>query len=135
LPRRDLDVPVAQVLEVLGQLVDLLALLADNHADPRRVDVDDDLLARAVDLDLGDPRSAIAALDILADLLVLDQKLGEVLFVRVPVAQPVGHDAGTGASWSNFLPHGSSFVLIAGVRVAIATWTPAIHLTPLRRPG
>src|SRR5919199_3424411 len=59
----DLDVPVAQILEVLGQLVDLLALLADDHSHPGRVDEHRHLLARPVDADLGDPRAAVAPLD------------------------------------------------------------------------
>src|SRR5262249_25305414 len=105
LHRLDLDVPVAEVFQLLGQLVDLLALLADDHADAGGVDVDDHLLARPLDLDLGDAGVAVAALDEPADLLVLDQQLAEVLLAGVPLAQPVGHDAGAEARRPNLLTH------------------------------
>src|SRR5262249_24111053 len=81
LERLDLDPPVGEVFEVLGQLVDLRALLADDHADLRRVNVDDHLLAGPLDLDLGDPRARVFLFDVLADLLVLDEEVREVLLV------------------------------------------------------
>ena len=43
-----------------------------------------------------------------ADLLVEDQKLCKILFVGVPVAQPVGHDAGAKAGGPYFLTHNCS---------------------------
>src|SRR5262249_58183108 len=91
--------------ELLGELVDLLALLADDGADLGGEDEDHHLLAGAFDTDARDPRLGVALLDVLADLLVLDQEVREVALVRVPVAEPGDHDPGTEASGSNFLPH------------------------------
>src|SRR5262249_24897728 len=101
----DLDVPVAQVFQVLGQLVDLLPLLADDHADAGGIDVDHDLLARQLDLDAGDAGPAVLPLDEAAELEILDQQLAEVLLVGIPLAEPVGHDADAKARGSNLLPH------------------------------
>jgi hypothetical protein len=69
--RLDLDVPVAQVFEVFRQLIDLLALLADNHADAGRVDEHRHLLARPLDADLANAGAAVALLDELPDLEIL----------------------------------------------------------------
>src|SRR5260370_3052633 len=74
---------------------------------PGRVDEDRDLLPRPMDADLGDPRLPIALLDELADLLVLDQKLREVLLAGVPGAQPIDHDPGAEPGRSNLLAHAS----------------------------
>jgi hypothetical protein len=103
--RLDLDVAAGQVLQLARQLVDLGALLADDHADAGRVDEHHHLLARPLDLDLGDLRTGVLPLDVLAELDVLDQQVREVLLAGVPVGLPVGHDAGAKASRSNFLPH------------------------------
>ena len=59
LHRLDFDVAMGQVFEFLGQLVDFLPLLADDHADAGGVDVDDDLLARPLDADRGNPGPAL----------------------------------------------------------------------------
>src|SRR5262245_23625923 len=58
--RLDLDHPPGQVLEQLGQLVDVRPLLADDHADLGRVDRNDHLLPRPVDADLRDLRPLLA---------------------------------------------------------------------------
>src|SRR5947209_11712862 len=67
--------------------------------------MNDDLLPGPLDLDLGNPRPRVLLFDVLADLLVLDQELGEVLLARIPGAQPVGHNADAKAGRSNFLTH------------------------------
>src|SRR5262249_13069045 len=98
------------VLELLGQLVYLLTLLTDDHAHACRPDVDDDFFAGPLDLDLRDPRAAVllvAVLDEPADLLVLDQELGEILLVGKPPALPIHQDAGAKTGGSDFLSHGS----------------------------
>src|SRR5262245_63764060 len=105
LHRLDLDVAVGQVLQLVRELIDLLALLADDDADAGRVDVDHDLLARPLDADARDAGVAVAPLDVLADLHVLDQQLGEVLLAGEPAAQPVRHDPGAEPGGPNFLPH------------------------------
>src|SRR5262249_43476073 len=99
---------VGQVLQLARELIDLLALLADDDADAGRVDVDHDLLARALDLDARDARVPVALLDVAPDLLVLDEQLGEVLLAGVPPAQPIDHDPGAKPGGPYFLPHGSA---------------------------
>src|SRR5262249_17198477 len=109
LHRLDFNVPFRDVLELLRELVDLLTLLADDHADAGGVNEDDDLLARALNADLRDARAAAfleAVLDIAADELVLDKQLGKILLAREPAALPVHHDAGAKARRSYFLSHG-----------------------------
>src|SRR5262249_9148373 len=100
--------PVAEVLQVVGQLVDLGALLADDDADARRVDEDGHLLAGPLDADLGDAGPGVALLDELPDLGVLDEQLREVRLVGVPAALPIDHDAGAEARRPNLLPHSGS---------------------------
>ena len=94
-----------QVLEVLGQLVDLPALLADDHADAGRVDEDRHLLARPLDADLGDAGAAVALLDELADLRGPRPAVPRSPACWRTSALPVDHDAGAEAGRSNFLTH------------------------------
>src|SRR5207245_9214568 len=65
----------------------------------------DDLFARAFDFDPGNAGAAVTLLDVLANLLVLHQQLGEILLVGVPGALPIDHDAGAKTSRPNFLTH------------------------------
>src|SRR5262249_48171664 len=44
-------------------------------------------------------------LDVLADLVILDEQLGEILLARIPLAEPVGHDGRAKTSRPYFLPH------------------------------
>src|SRR5437588_655600 len=112
----DLDVAVGQGLQLARELIDLLALLADDDADAGRVDVDHDLLARALDLDARDARVPVALLDVAPDLHVLDQQLGEVLLVGVPAAQPIDHDPRAEPGRPYFLPHDPAFLSSAKPR-------------------
>src|SRR5262249_23206666 len=67
-----------------------------------------DLFARSFNLDPSNPGARILLLDEAANLLVLDQKVREILLVGVPLAQPVHHDAGAEASRSYLLSHNSA---------------------------
>src|SRR5207248_4781590 len=93
LDRLDLDVAVGQVFQVLGELVYLLPFFADDHADAGRVDEHHHFFAGPLDLDLGNARTAVTLLDELAKPAILDQELGEILFVGIPRAEPRHHDA------------------------------------------
>src|SRR5262249_34899479 len=96
-----------------GQLVDLLALLADDRADAAGGHDDRDPLAGPLDADVGDRRPLLLAvllvgqvlLDELPDLGVLDQQLGEVLLVGVPGAPPRPHDARAEPGRPDLLTH------------------------------
>ena len=107
LDRLDLDVPAGELLERLGQLVDLLALLADDRPDPARGDDDGHAFAGPLDADVGDRRPLLLAvplavrylLDELADLVSSSEQLGEVAACwrtsappgrMMPVRNPVG---------------------------------------------
>src|SRR5260370_38297222 len=122
LQRLDLDVTVAQVFQVFRELIDLLALFADDHADAGRVDENRDLLTGTLDADLGNPRAAVAPLDEFPDLEVFDQEFGEILLVGVPCAGPVHHDPGAEARRSNFLTHDSA--LFSPPAPGIRTYAP-----------
>src|SRR4030095_1330233 len=61
--------------QLLLELLDLRALLADHDARPRGVDVDLGLVGRALDVDLRDPRMVQALLQEVADLDVLVEEV------------------------------------------------------------
>src|SRR5262245_28460101 len=112
LDRLDLDLAMGEVLQLVGELVDVLALLANDHADARRGDRDLHVLARAVDLDPADPGALLALIalrevadDKPADLHVLDEEVGEVLLARIPLALPALHDADAKPGRPDFLAH------------------------------
>src|SRR5262245_40537810 len=100
---------MGQVFQLLGQLVNFLTLLANDHAHPGRVNIDDDLLACPLDAHLGDaralPRLFEALLDEAADLEVFDKQLCEILLAGKPVASPGEHDARAKAGGAYFLAH------------------------------
>src|SRR5579875_185197 len=106
LQRLDLDVPVRQIFQILGQFIDFLAFLTDNHADASGVNEHRHLFARPLNTDFRYTRAAVALFDELADLGVFHKKIGKILLVGVPVAQPIDHDAGAKARRSRFLSHG-----------------------------
>ena len=63
------------LLELVAQLVDLGAALADDDPGPRGLDVDLELAGEALDVDLGDAGVREPALQLLAQLQVLVQEL------------------------------------------------------------
>src|SRR5260370_24015730 len=89
----------------MGQLVDFLTFLADDHAHPRGVDVHHHFLPGPFDPDAGDAGAPVTALDVGADLLVFHQQLGEVLLAGVPLALPIDHNPGAKTGGPHFLTH------------------------------
>jgi hypothetical protein len=88
----DRDLALRQVRQLVAQLVDFRALLADDDARPGRVHRHHDLLRLAVDLDLRHGRVRQALVHVLADRLVLTQQIAERTF-RVPARPPRLDDA------------------------------------------
>src|SRR5215218_3046443 len=86
----DLDLLPGDALEVVPEGVHLAAALADDDAGPRGVDVHRDLtlLGGLADLDVGYSGPGELLLDVIPDLEVLPEKLGEVP-IRVPAALEV----------------------------------------------
>src|SRR5690606_8739107 len=78
--------------EFLLQVLDVLALLADHHARTRRVDGDAGVLGRALDQHAGDRGVLQLDLEVVADLDVLAEHVGEVTVVGVPTGVPVAGD-------------------------------------------
>ena len=79
--------------ELAAQLLDVGALLADQHAGPRRVHRDAALLVRALDHDLGDARLALLLQDVIADVHVLVQQPAVLGAAGEPAAVPRAVDA------------------------------------------
>src|SRR5262249_7494672 len=107
----DLDMTVGDVLELLRELIDFLPLLADDDSNTGGINENDDLFASPLDANAGNPSSPLlhalvdVLLDVLADIEILDQQIGEFLLARIPGALPIEHDAGAKADWTNFLTH------------------------------
>src|SRR6185437_866765 len=94
-----------QLGDLLTQLVDVGALLADHHARTRRVNVDPALLVRPLDDDLRDRRLFEAAHQNFADLHVLVQQLAVLGLVGEPAAVPGAVDAEAQADRIDLLSH------------------------------
>ena len=87
----DVDRAVGDLLELLAQSVDLGALLADHDTWASRGDDDLDLVACALDLDLGDGGTGQLLVQELPNGQVVCQVLG-VILVGVPTAAPLFGD-------------------------------------------
>ena len=79
----EVDLGVGQLLNLVLQKLSALALLADDDAWSRCVDIDRAFRRRALDLDLADPRMTHLLLDDVFDGEVLVEPLG-VALLRVP---------------------------------------------------
>ena len=88
-----------ELRELVAQLVDLGALLADHDARPAGVHRDDDLARLALDDDVGDRRVPEARLQILAEQLVFAQQRRQIASPRtsgtanrfeMPSRKPIG---------------------------------------------
>ncbi len=86
-------------------LLDLLAALADDHTGTGAVQVDGDDVVAALDLDLGNAGAVQGLLEILADLLILDDQVADLLVTGIPTGIPVFDDADAQAVGINFLSH------------------------------
>jgi hypothetical protein len=78
----DLHVLAGEFLQLFAQLVHFGAALADDHAGARGVDGDGDQLQGALDHDLAHAGLLQAGHEVLADLLVLHQFVGVVVYRR-----------------------------------------------------
>jgi hypothetical protein len=95
-----------ELLELRLELLDLGALLADDDAGARGVDVDLRLIRGALDLDLGNARMVEPLLQEVADLDVLVEELG-VLPPGEPARVPALDDAEAKTLRMYFLSHRS----------------------------
>src|SRR5207248_7055509 len=115
----DVDVLLRDRVQLLTERVDLDARLPDHDPGPRGVDVDCDPLLVLADEDVGQARMGQLAVDVLADLDVLEQVLRELLLARVPVRLPVVDDADAQPAGMNFLAHyAAASFFFAGARLA-----------------
>src|SRR5258706_3413189 len=108
---------LGELLHLLRQLVDLLALAADDQAGTRGADADRDLVALALDRDLGDARLVEPLLEVALDEQVFAQQLG-VVALREPARVPGLHDAEPQPDWMRFLAHQSDSL----VATVTETW-------------
>ena len=99
----DLDRLAGQLVQVLAQRVHFAARLADHDAGAGGVDVHRDLAA-ALDRDVGEAGMRELALDVVADLQVLGEDVGEVFLVE-PVRLPVVDVADPEAAGVDLLSH------------------------------
>ena len=91
--------------DVLAQLLDVGALLADDHAWARGIDGDPALLVRAFNNDPADASLVEALLQLRPDLEVLMQEAPVVGPAREPTAVPGAVDAEAKPDRINFLTH------------------------------
>src|SRR5579864_4075480 len=101
----DDDVGSRDVGDLLAQLVDVGALLADHDARTRRVDRHAALLVRPLDHDLGDRRLLELLVQDLTDLDVLVQQLAVLVLAGKPARIPGPVDAETKPDRIDFLTH------------------------------
>src|SRR3954464_7248318 len=103
----DDDVGGGDVRDLLAQLVDVGALLADHDAGARRMDRHPALLVRAFDHDPGDGRLLQLLVQHLADFDVLVQQLAVFVLAGVPTGIPRPVDAETQPDRIDLLTHRS----------------------------
>src|SRR5262245_21508333 len=101
----DLDGPPREEAQVLDDLVDLGALLADEQAHPGGGEDDAHLLADALDLDPRDAGEAVLLLHEVADPTVLHEPRPEVLLRGVPAGAPPGGDSRAEGDRVDLLAH------------------------------
>src|SRR5262249_47454370 len=101
----DDDVGIGDLGDLLAQLVDVGALLADHHARTGRVDGDAALLVWTLDHDAGDGRLLELLVQDLADLDVLMQQLAVLGLASKPAGIPGPVDAKTQADRIDLLTH------------------------------
>src|SRR5574344_165052 len=99
----EIDFLARHVGEVLADLVDVLALAADDHARTGAEERDAHAVGVALDQDLRDAGALEALLHVLADLLVLGEEGSEGFLGREPAAAPRVVDADAEPDRVNFL--------------------------------
>ena len=138
----DLDILVADVLELFFQLVNFLAAFADDDTRTGGVDGDGDELERALDDDLRQGSFRQAGVQVFADLGILEDA-GRIL--TVPVGVPATDDTQTVADRIGLLSHnyasaascaGSSagFSLFLAATITV-TWFERLRIRAARPCG
>src|SRR5690606_35271591 len=94
-----------QLRDVRAQLLDVLALLADHDARPRRVKRDVRALRRTLDVDTADRRVLQLPLQKLANAMVLLDVRRERLRIGIPLRQPLLGDAEADSGRMYLLTH------------------------------
>src|SRR5262249_34093506 len=102
----DHHVGVGELGNLLAQLLDVGALLADHHAGPRRLDCHPALLVRALDHDARHRRLLELRVQLLADLGVLVEELAVLVLAGVPARIPGTVDPEAQADRIDLLTHG-----------------------------
>src|SRR6185312_12007302 len=100
-----LDVLRRHRVQLTPQRVDLGAGLSDHDAGTGRVDVDRDPLLVLADVDVRQAGVRELAVDVVADLHVLHQRVRELLRRDEPVRLPRVDDADPQAAWVDFVSH------------------------------
>ncbi len=101
----EVDLALGHARQILAELVDVGALLADDHARARGIDGHPALLVRTLDDDARHAGLAKALLQLLADLDVGVQQTGIFMAVREPAAVPGAIDAQAQTDRIDFLTH------------------------------
>src|SRR4029453_12213559 len=99
--------PPGRFLQLLPELVDFRALAADDDAGPRGVDVDLQVVGRALDVDARHAGVREALLEIVAKLQILVKEL-RVILVGVPARSPGLVEAEPESVRMNLLTHAPS---------------------------
>ena len=81
------------------------AAFADKHAGAGSVNAYSDLVCRALDVDFGNASGIMDLLEVVPDLLILDEVIGEILLGRIPAGIPVLDYANAETVRINFLSH------------------------------
>ena len=96
------------LLDLLAQSLDLLAALADDDAGSGAVDINANLCGIALYLDGGDTGGIEGLLQKLADLVVLDDQVADLVLACIPAGIPILDNADAQAMGINFLSHNSA---------------------------
>ena len=83
------------LLALSAELLDLRAALTDDHTGLRAVDVNADFLAVAFDFDFRNTRAVKLLFQVAAEVVVLYQRIAEMLFIGKPAGIPILDDTYT----------------------------------------
>src|SRR5439155_360581 len=103
------DFGAHHLAQACAQRLDVLALLADDHAGARAVYRNARVLRGTLDGDLADRRVRELLFQIFADLDVLVERGREMLAVRVPLGRPVAVDGKAESGRMYLLAHGCPY--------------------------
>src|SRR5215813_1009980 len=119
----DHDVGFRKLGDLLAQLLDVGAFLADDDARPRGLNGDAALLMRPLDHDLRHRRLLEVLHQFFADLHVLVQQLPVLVLAGVPARVPGAVDAEPQADWIDLLTHRSTLLRKPPPRPRARRWS------------